>query len=153
MFAVSRARHISPSGSPNQSDATRRPLRHGISRHSAQKHARPAHQIASKTIPNIKAKGKSMTMKTTKQTSVEPKTFEEQMSRATRLATDLAMVIVDVLIEKDEHPGVIFPALSLASGHLTAVVKHETVATGQADLRAELKEVPGRIERGEEPKL
>jgi hypothetical protein len=90
-----------------------------------------------------------MTMNTTKQTGIQPKTFEEQMSRARRLASDITEKIVDVLIEKDEHPGVILPALSTALGYLSAVVMN----TDQADLRAELKEVPGRVESNEEPKL
>jgi hypothetical protein len=79
----------------------------------------------------------------------KPTSWNEQTLRARRLAHDIAYNIVGVLIEKDEYPGVVVFALSMVMSHIMPIV----MADSQGDFRAELKEVPKRIERGEEPKL
>jgi len=76
--------------------------------------------------------------------NTEPTSWNEQNLRARRLAHDIAHNIVGVLIEKDEPPSVVIFALSMVLSHIMPIMD------SQGDFRAELKEVPKRIERYEE---
>jgi len=73
--------------------------------------------------------------------NTEPTSWNEQELRARRLAHDIAHNIVGVLIEKDEHPSVVIFALSMVLSHIMPIAMYS-----QDDFRAQLKEVPKRIE-------